>query len=159
MIIDVVFKLLNFFVLAGLSYYVIQRYMVPAVVKMIAEYDVFINKLKDDAQAIQVDCQLITKKSNSQELQFQAMQVRFLEWQQKCQSQKNIRMVNQQHIEKKIQSRFDVRSHVVMNELAIKEQLPYILDRVTQKLQEKYSSTESQDKYIKELIHAMKEQS
>ena len=124
-----------------------------------AEYDTFIYKLKDDAQSLQSESKNLTVKTDRQELEFQTMQTRFLLWKEKCRDHKAASIADQKRIERLIQDRFDLRSQVVMNELAIKEQFPYILDRATQKLQEKYHIVASQEKYIKELIHIMKEQS
>ena len=86
------------------------------------------------------------------------MQAKFLLWQEKCRDQKVLQMIDQAQVVANIQNRFVLRSQVVMNQLAIKEQLPYILDRATEKLQEKYRHGDAQRKYTQDLIHVMKEQ-
>ena len=155
--INVVFRFLNFLVLMAVFYYGIKRFMIPAVLKMIAMYDQFILNLKNERQIVAVECQSISEKTDLQELKFESIQTKFLLWEKKCEDQKVVRVVELQKVEKNIHNRFDIRSQVVMNELAIKEQLPYILDRVTQQLQVKYHEAESQKKYTEDLIHVMKE--
>ena len=157
--INVIFRLLNFIILASLFYYIIKKFIIPFIIKTIAAYDIFISKLKEDVQVLQKDNKNLAEKANCQESEFQAMEIKFLQWQQKCRDHKMASIIDKKRIERLIQDRFEVRSQVVMNELAIKEQFPYILDRATQKLQEKYQTNESQGKYIQELIHVMKEQS
>ena len=157
--INVIFRLLNFIILATLFYYVIKKFILPFIIKTMAAYDIFIGKLKDDVQVLQSESKGLEAKTDRQESEFQVMEKRFLLWQEKCRDDKMASIADQKRIERLIRDRFDVRSQVVMNELAIKEQFPYILDRATQKLQEKYQTDESQEKYIKELIRVMKEQS
>lgn len=158
MIINILFQLLNFFVIVVLFYYVIRNYVIPFITNMMTEYNLFIHKLKDDRQIVKIDCQKISEKIDYQEEQLQLMQAKFLVWQEKCRDQKIMQMIDQAQVVANIQNRFGLRSQVVMNQLAIKEQLPYILDRATEKLQEKYHVIEAQKKYTQELIHVMKEQ-
>ena len=150
MLINVIFRLLNFGILSGLFYYVIKQFLIPFVVKMMMDYDAFIGKLTSYTHNISQDSKALIEQTNDQELQFQVMQSNFLLWQEKCHQKKQALMYEQEQIEHAIKNRFDIRSKVVLNELVIKEQLPYILDRVTVTLQKKY---------IEELIHVMKEQS
>lgn len=158
MIINILFKLLNFSVIVALFYYVIRNYVIPFVTKMMTDYDLFIHKLKDDRQIIKKDCQKISEKIDQQEEQLESMQLKFVLWQEKCRDEHVLQMIDQEHIVKKIHHRVQSRSQVVMNQLAIKKQLPYILDRATKKLQEKYHHVDAQKKYTQDLIHVMKEQ-
>jgi len=158
MIINILFQFLNFAVLMTLFYYGIQKFLIPSVNKMIEKYDNFIFELKDSRQAVENKCQAITEKINSQEEQFKAVQLKFVVWQEKCRDRKILQITDQHQIVENIQNRFLLRSQVVMNEVAIKEQLPYILEKTAKKLQEKYHVADTQKVYINELIHVMKEQ-
>jgi len=158
MIINILFQLLNFSVIVTLFYYVIRNYVIPFVTKMMTDYDLFIHKLKDDRQIIKKDCQKISEKIDQQEEQLESMQLKFVLWQEKCRDEHVLQMIDQEQIVKKIHHRVQSRSQVVMNQLAIKKQLPYILERATEKLQEKYHHGDAQKKYTQDLIHVMKEQ-
>lgn len=153
-----IFQVLNFLVLITVFYYAIQRLIIPAVVKMIELYDIFIQSLKHDRQEVIADYQVILKEIDTQEQQFELMQDKFLAWEKKCQQDRSQRLAEQKKIEQSLQDRFIIRSQVVMNELAIKEQLPYILAQVTEQLQLKYQAAEFQKKYTQDLIDGMKEQ-
>ncbi|AXK60581.1 hypothetical protein [Candidatus Chromulinivorax destructor] len=153
-----IFQVLNFFVLITVFYYAIQRLIIPAVVKMIELYDIFIQSLKHDRQEVIADYQVILKEIDTQEQQFELMQDKFLAWEKKCQQDRSQRLAEQKKIEQSLQDRFIIRSQVIMNELAIKEQLPYILAQVTEQLQLKYQAAEFQKKYTQDLIDGMKEQ-
>jgi len=159
MLFNIVFRLLNFSILASLFYYVIKQTLIPFFMNMMKEYDIFINNLSDDVKNISNDSKAITQETNDQELLFQVMQTKFILWQKKCYQQQQLLIHEQELIDRAIKSRFDMRSHVVNDALAIKEQLPYILDRVTVTLQKKYHNIEYQKKYITDLIHVMKERS
>jgi len=139
-------------------YYGIKRLIIPAAIKMINLYDVFIYKLQHDRQDVASDCQVILNKLDEQEKQFHAIEKNFLIWEGVCNKKRIDRLAEQKKIELAVQDRFNIRSDVVLNELAIKEQLPYILDQVTQQLQAKYQVAEFQKKYTKDLIDVMKEQ-
>lgn len=153
-----IFQVLNFLVLITVFYYAIQRLIIPAVVKMIELYDIFIQSLKHDRQEVIADYQVILKEIDTQEEQFELMQDKFLAWEKKCQQDRSQRLAEQKKIEQSLQDRFVIRSQVIMNELAIKEQLPYILAQVTEQLQLKYQVAEFQKKYTQDLIDGMKEQ-
>lgn len=153
-----IFQILNFFVLITVFYYAIKRLIIPAVVKMIELYDLFIQSLKHDRQEVIANYQVILKEIDTQEEQFQLMQDKFFVWGKKCQQDRSQRLTEQKKIEQSLNDRFAIRSQVIMNELAIKEQLPYILEQVTQQLQVKYQATEFQKKYTQDLIDGMKEQ-
>lgn len=154
----VVFRFLNFFLLMALFYYVYIYFIVPAVKKMIELYDQILCKLQDDRKMVQLDCQLIINSTKEQKKQFELIETKFLLWQKKSNEQDLLQLAERKKIEQAISSRFDIRSQVVMNEFAKKEQLPYILDRVTQELQVKYQAIEPQKKYIDDLVDVMKEQ-
>lgn len=154
-----VFQILNFLILITVFYYAIDRLIIPAVRKMIDLYDVFIQSLKHDRQDVIANYQVILKEIDTQEEQFQLMQDKFLAWEKKCQKDRSQRLLEQKNIEQALQERFVRRSQVIMNELAIKEELPYILEQVTKQLQVKYQATEFQKKYTQDLIDGMKEQS
>lgn len=139
-------------------YYGIKQLIIPAAVKMIDLYDNFIYKLQHDRQDVISDYQAILKKIDEQEDQFQAIETKFLVWERICNKKRIDRLAEQKKIELTVQDRFNIRSDVVLNELAIKEQLPHILDQVTQQLHAKYQVAEFQKKYTKDLIDVMKEQ-
>jgi hypothetical protein len=139
-------------------YYGIKQLIIPAVVKMIDAYDAFIYKLQHDRQDVISDYQVVLKKIDEQEDQFQSIETKFLVWERVCNIRRIERVVEQKKIELSLQNRFNIRSDIVMNELAIKERLPYILDQVTQQLQAKYQVSEFQKKYTEDLIDIMKEQ-
>lgn len=157
-LINLIFSFLNFLLLIAVFYYVIQRFIVPAVVNMIKIYDAFIHRLQYDRQEVISDYQLILKNIDEQEEQFQVVQVKFLVWEKKCNDMRLERLAQQKKVERVLHDRFVIRSQVVMNELAIKNQLPNILDQVTQQLQSEYQVIEFQKKYTKDLIDLMKEQ-
>ncbi len=158
-IISIIFRFFDFFVIVGLLFFCIKKYIIPGVEKMLREYGVFIYNLESDCKNLQLQTQSIHENIQDQDRQFQAMQARFLVWQKKCDERFNLEKLHQQRIDGVMQRRFDIRSEYIKNDSAIKEQLPDILEGVAQVLQKKYHGTQVQKQYIEELVCSMKERS
>lgn len=157
--INIVFRVLDFFVIVGLVRYAVKYYVIPIVEKMLREYGVFIYNLESDCKDLQFQTQSIYENIQDQDRQFQLMQSRFLIWQKQCDQRLAVQKVEQQRIDNEMQNRFLVRSDFIKNDNAIKEQLPAILHTATKILQQKYNNSHVQKQYIDELIHIMKDQS
>lgn len=158
-LISIVFKFLNFFVIIGVAMYCIQHYVIPMVEKMLREYGVFIYNLESDYKDLQLQNQSIYENIQDQDRQFQVMKTRFVQWQKKCEERRVVQQLHQKTTDEAMQNRFVVRSCIIKNDRAIKDQSPVILNTVTQTLQSKYQNADEQKQYIEKLIQIMKEQS
>jgi hypothetical protein len=158
-VINIVFRFFDFFVIIGLIIYGTRRHLIPMVEKLLREYGVFIYNLESDCKNLQLQTQSIYENIQDQDRQFQVMQKRFEMWQKKCEERLVLQQAEQQRTDDVMQNRFVVRSNVIKNDIAIKNQLPTILDAATKTLQGKYQGTSEQKQYIEKLIHVMKEQS
>ena len=158
-VINVVFRLFDFFVIVGLIVYAIRHYVIPTVEKMLREYGVFIYNLESDCKNLQLQTQSIYENIQDQDRQFQVMQAKFVIWQKKCDERIVIQKLEQQRTDEAMQNRFMTRSSYIKNDMIVKEQLPAILDATTKTLQRKYHGTQQQKQYIDTLICVMKEQS
>lgn len=158
-VLNIVFKFFDCFVIIGLMFYVIKQYLIPMVEKLLREYGVFIYNLESDCKNLQSQTQSIHENIQDQDRQFQAIQLRFLTWQKKCDERVGAQKVEQLRIDSAMHQRFIIRSQYVKNDSALQEQLPAILVHATKALQRKYYEVDEQRKYIDELIHVMKDRS
>ena len=156
-VISIVFRFFDFFVIIGLLFYLVKQYVIPMVEKMLREYGVFIYNLESDCKNLQLQTQSIHENIQDQDRQFQIMQLKFAVWQKKCDERLEAQILEQKKIDALMQDRFVIRSQYVKNDNALQDQLPIILDRATETLQQKYHGIELQKQYIDELIHVMKE--
>jgi hypothetical protein len=157
--INIVFRFIDFFVIIGIGFYAMKKYILPTVKEMLRERGVFLYNLESDCKKLKLQARSIHENIQDQEREYQAMQVRFVTWQKKCDELVALKKAEQQQVDESMKSRFDIRSDYIKNDRIVKEQLPGILDISTQMLQKKYHGTDSQKQYIDELIHVMKEQS
>jgi len=158
-VVNIVFRFLDFFVIAGVVLYATKKYLVPMVEKSIREYNVFVYNLESDCKNLQLQTESIYENMQDQDRQFLAMHIKFEVWQKKCHEKMILQCESQEYIDKSMKKRFNIRSDYVKNDRAIKEELPVILDSVTKSLQAKYYGTDAQKQYIDELIQVMKEKS
>ena len=157
--INIIFRFVDFFVIIGIGFYVMRKYILPAVKKMLRECGVFLYNLESDCKNLKLQARSISENIQDQEREYQTMQARFVVWQKKCDDLVVLQKLEQHKIDESMKGRFDVRSDYIKNENEIKQQLPSILNTSTQVLQQKYHGTDAQKQYIDELIHVMKEQS
>ena len=158
-VINIVFRFVDFFIILGLGFYAMRKYILPAVKKMLRERGVFLYNLESDCKNLKLQARSIHENIQDKDREYQAMQARFVIWQKKCDDLVVLQKKEQQKIDEAMENRFDIRSDYVKNDSAIKQQLPSILDTSSQILQQKYHGTDAQKQYIDELIHVMKEQS
>ncbi len=158
-VINIVFRFFDFFVIIGLVWYAVRNYVIPTVEKLLREYGVYIYNLESDCKKIQLQAQSVYENIQDQDRQFQAMQARFIMWQNKCNERVQLQLLEQKEIDRLMQQRFEIRSLVIKNDILVKEQFPAILDAATKTLQLNYYGTDAQKQYIDTLIHVMKEQS
>ena len=158
-VVNIIFRLFDFFVVIGLIIFIIKKYAIPMVEKLLQEYNVFINSLKTDCEELQSQSRSIYENIQDQERSFQILQARFEVWRKKCDERVVIQETEQQKIDASMQKRFLVRSEHIKNDIAMKEQLPMILDTTLKNLEQKFHETDIQKQYIDGLIQVMKEQS
>lgn len=158
-IINIFFRFLDFFVIAGLLIYAVIFYLIPAVEKMFREYGVFLYNLESDCKDLQLQTQAIYENIQDQDRQFLAMQARFAVWQKKCHEQVIIQKKEQELTDVLMRQRCEIQSDFIKNDTLLQRNLPSILDAVTSDLQIKYRASENQKQYIDTLVGIMKEPS
>lgn len=158
-IINIFFRFLDFFVIAGLLIYAVIFYLIPGVEKMFREYGVFLYNLESDCKDLQLQTQAIYENIQDQDRQFLAMQARFAVWQKKCHEQVIIQKKEQELTDVLMQQRCEIQSDFIKNDKLLQRNLPSILDSVTSDLQIKYRASENQKQYIDTLVGIMKEPS
>ncbi len=158
-IMNIFFRFLDFFVIAGLLIYAVIFYLIPAVEKMFREYGVFLYNLESDCKDLQLQTQAIYENIQDQDRQFLAMQARFAVWQKKCHEQVIIQKKEQELTDVLMQQRCQIQSDFIKNDKLLQRNLPSILDSVTSDLQIKYRASENQKQYIDTLVGIMKEPS
>jgi len=157
--INIVFRFIDFFIILGIGFYAMKKYILPAVRKMLRERGVFLYNLESDCKNLKLQARSIHENMQDQERDYQAMQARFVIWQKKCNEFVALQKLEQGKIDEAMKGRFDIRSDYIQNDSVVKQQLPTILETSTQMLKKKYHGTDAQKQYIDELIHVMKEQS
>ena len=156
-IISVIFKFLDFFVIVGFLTFVVKKYIVPMVEKSLKEYGVFLYNLESDTKNLQLQSQAIHEGIQDQQLEFQAMQKKFLTWQKNCDRIKHIQEEEQAKNHQIMVQNFLTRAHCMHNAKIIKQEVPIILKNVTCKVQEIYQQQDLQKKYIDQITQFMKE--
>ncbi|MGZ6250877.1 MAG: hypothetical protein ACXWL2_02515 [Candidatus Chromulinivorax sp.] len=156
-IIIVIFKFLDFFVIIGFLTFVIKKYIIPMVEKALKEYGVFLYNLESDTKNLQLQSQAIYEGIEDQQLEFQAMQKKFLTWRQNCDRIKSIQEQEQVKNNQIMLQNFITRAHCMHNATIIKKEVPIILENVTCKIQEIYQQQDLQKKYIDQITQFMKE--
>lgn len=158
-VINIVFRFFDFFVILGIGFYGVRKYVIPAVEKILREYGVFIYNLESDCKNLQSQAQSIYERTQDQEREFQLMQAKFSAWQAQCDKQAVLQKLEQQKTDHAIEKAFILRSNYIKKARIVKTQLPVILQTAMETLQHKYHEAGVQKQYIDELIDVMKEQS
>lgn len=156
-IINIVFRFFDFFVVIGLAIYAMRHYLIPAVEKLMKEYNVFITSLENDSKNLELQTQSIAEEMQAQEHHFQALQEKFLLWQQKCDEQSTLQKIEQEKIGTMVEHRYQLKSSFIQYDQALQIELPVMIDTITKNLQAKFHGTDDQKDYLDELIQIMKD--
>lgn len=158
-IINCLFRFFDFFVVIGLAFYCIKYYVIPGVEKLMREYGLLMYNLESDCKNVQLQVQSILENIQDQDRHFQMMQEKFLIWQKKCDEKTMLQQLAQEKIDASIEQSYVVRLNYIKNNTVLQEQLPDIIAGTTQKLQNRFSTIDTQKQYIDQLIQLMKEKS
>ncbi len=153
----IIFRVFDFFVVAGVAVFIVKKYIIPAVEKMLKDENILLYNLESDGKNLQLQTQAIYENIQDQDRKFQILRNKFVVWQKTCDARLLVEQQERQLAQVSMLKNFETKLSFLQNHLVLQQQIPKILDAVTRDLQKKYSKVDDQKEYINTLIHEMKE--
>jgi len=152
----VVFKLLNFIVLAGLLFYIAYVHLLPVIKKQLAKYVAYIEGLRRSHRALKKDARLLKKEMEDDEQQLERLKERVKQWQQNVHEQRNALIRERDARKKALLKQFEEHKEQIALYRTYKQLVPEAIEEARQELKKKFTKDAAQKSYIKKLMLDMR---
>ena len=153
--IDIIFKLLNFFVLICTGWYIFNHYIIPMVAGHTKAYRQFKELLRLQKEELEAACEYLQDDLTSDKQYAISLEEKFDTWQQVLDKKADQDDVLYEKMCLQTQRKKEQQQVYIQQQKYIAEQLPEILAQVESQLQKKFESVSAQQMYIDSMVKKM----
>lgn len=153
--IDIIFKLLNFFVLICTGWYIFNHYIIPLVANHTKAYKQFKELLRVQKEELDAACEHLQDDLTSDKQYAISLEEKFDTWQQVLDKKADQDDMLYEKMCLQAQRKKEQQQVYIEQQKYIAKQLPEVLAQVESQLQKKFESVSAQQMYIDSMIKKM----
>ena len=157
-IVDVVFRWLNFATLIALFVYLYNKYVKLTVHVGIAKQDAFEQSLLSRQELLESEHALLDEKIEKEKVISQQLENKIVQWTAVIDDRYAVRQSEKERITSKLYTQLKIQQELVMQQQLLSYVRLHATAQAERALQERFSDSDSQSKYIDDIIAYMKEQ-
>lgn len=156
MIVTVVFKLINFFIIVIGSWIGFRLFFKPQVTERIQEKELFIADLQEKTVVLRCEHHVLDERILHDKQYAEVLNKKIEAWLHALQEKKHAEELREEGIRQKIVHKHTLQQDYIYKQEMYKHIIPAALKEVQEELQQKYASAEKQDAFMHAIVQTMK---